>query len=109
MRAKINNGTCLINRAKASLPKGNRVALYQAFVEPHIQCAPVWSAAADKHIKTVETAQRNAVKAMANYSWNRTTEQLFEEWEIELLVNIAPRNGSIIFCMRSKLNHLQAK
>ena len=84
VKSKINNGICLINRAKSGLPKENRLALYRAFVEPHIDlCAPVWSSAADKYVNNVEVAQRKAMRALADYNPGRTTDQLFKEWGIE--------------------------
>ena len=80
VKAKINRGTCLINRAKKGLPKEERLALYHAFVEPHIDfCAPVWSAATDKNLTLVEKAQRNAIRALADYNSEKTTDELFSE------------------------------
>ena len=84
VKSKINNGICLINRAELGLPKEHRVALYRAFVEPHIDlCAPVWSSAAEKYINNVEVAQRKVMRALADYDPTQTTDQIFKDWGIQ--------------------------
>ena len=84
VKSKINNGICLINRAKLGLPKEHRLALYRAFVEPHIDlCAPVWSSAAEKYINNVEVAQRKVMRARADYDLTQITDQIFKNWGIQ--------------------------
>ena len=84
VRKKINIGTCFINRAKGGLPKEERSSLYRAFVEPHLDyCAPVWSATTEKNIGKIETAQRNAVRALTDYTHKNSVEELFTELNIE--------------------------
>ena len=84
VKAKINVGTCLINRVKKGLPQQERLALYHAFVEPHLDfCAPVWSAAADKNVTSVEKAQRNSIRALTDYTTEKSTDELFTELKIE--------------------------
>ena len=84
VKKKINFGTCLINRAKDGLPEEMRVNLYRAFIEPHIDfCAPVWSATTETNVKLIESAQRNTLKAMADYCKAESMDQLFAKWDIE--------------------------
>ena len=69
---------------KKGLPKEERLALYRAFVESHLTyCAPVWSAATGKNVSILEVAQRNAVRALADYTAEKRTDELFVEWNIE--------------------------
>ena len=70
----INNGIAAINRLKDGLPLKERIGLYHALVEPHLDyCAPVWGNGSEKVTKAIEVAQRKSVRALIDYSKKSTT------------------------------------
>ncbi|OWA49969.1 hypothetical protein BV898_14501 [Hypsibius exemplaris] len=63
----MNAGIAMINRVKGGLPIPERVGLYHAFVEPHLDyCSSVCSTALKKLRSSIKVVQRNALRAIVD-------------------------------------------
>ena len=77
-------GIALLNRVKDGMPTSDRVMLYHAFVEPHLDyCAPVWSAASEGVKETLRVTQRRALRAIVDYDRDRHAADLFVQFNVQ--------------------------
>ena len=61
-------GIAELNRAKQGLNIRQRVALYHAVIEPHLDyCSSVWSSAGKTLLNSIRVKQRQAIRAILNY------------------------------------------
>ncbi|XP_055347092.1 uncharacterized protein LOC129594428 [Paramacrobiotus metropolitanus] len=69
VQKNVRYGISLLNRVKVGLPTSQRIALFYAFVQSHLDyCSTVWSGASVRLRDKLAAMHRNGVRAAANYA-----------------------------------------
>ena len=83
IKKSVNFGIASINRVNDGLDIKQRVALYTAIIQPHLDyCEPVWSSDSAKVQDELGVLQRKAIRSLFNHSKNIRSEEFMAQHRI---------------------------